>query len=259
MSENGTAFRLENVGQRLGGHDVLSGVDLVVRRGERVGLIGPSGAGKTTLLRILAGMYQPTSGRVLVGTHMTERLSRAEIREIRRKTGFIHQSLDLVPELRVVSNVLAGRLGYQNVFQALRALLWPKSSDLLRVHEALDRVGLTEKMYVRTDTLSGGQAQRVALARVLHQDPEAILADEPVSSVDPARARDLLELLRSINQATGKPVVISLHAVDLAREFCTRLVGLRAGRIVFDGEAKSIDDEKVRALYDLGDRRSVAS
>jgi phosphonate transport system ATP-binding protein len=246
-----TAFKLEGVSKELGGHLVLAGVSFEIRRGERVGLIGPSGAGKTTLLRILAGMYQPSAGRLLVGGHMTGKLTRSELRLARRRTGFIHQSLDLVPELRVVSNVLAGRLGLWNIAQAARALLWPKRADLLGVHAALERVDLTDKMYARTDTLSGGQAQRVALARVLFQDPDAILADEPVSSVDPARARDLMRLLRDINESTGKPVIVSIHAVDLARDFCTRLIGLRGGRVVIDAKVADVAPRDFDALYAL--------
>ncbi|MCB9833928.1 MAG: ATP-binding cassette domain-containing protein [Planctomycetes bacterium] len=246
------AFRLEGVTKRFGDFVALSDVSLRVDRGEMIGLIGPSGAGKTTLLRILAGMLQPSEGRTLVGGHMVAKLSRLELRAVRRATGFIHQSLDLVPELRVVSNVLAGRLGFGGLWEALRLLTWPRRDDLVEVHRCLERVALTEKMYERSSKLSGGQAQRVAIARVLFQDPTAILADEPVSAVDPARARDLLEILARINAETGKTIVVSLHAIDLARRHCGRLIGMREGRIFFDRKAEEVTDAELDRLYDLG-------
>ncbi len=245
------AFRLENVSKRFGDLEALSDLDLRIASGEMVGLIGPSGAGKTTLLRVMAGLLQPSAGSILVGGRMTSKLSPAQLRAARRATGFIHQSLDLVPELRVVSNVLAGRLGFGGAWQALRLLVWPPREDLLAAHTCLEQVALTDKMYERSSKLSGGQAQRVAIARVLFQDPAAILADEPVSAVDPARARDLLEILSRINSETGKTIVVSLHAIDLARRYCDRLVGMRDGRIFFDRKASEVTDAELDRLYDL--------
>ena len=151
----------------------------------------------------------------------------------------------------MVTNVLAGRLGRMSLLETLRALIWPTQADLLAAHACLEQVALTEKMYERCAKLSGGQAQRLAIARVLFQDPRAIFADEPISSVDPARARDLLETLKRINEETGKTVVVSLHALDLARRYCQRLIGMRRGRILFDLPAAEVDDARLEDLYEL--------
>ena len=245
------AFLTRDLTKRFAKTLALDSVCLEVSAGEIVGLIGPSGAGKTTLLRLLGGMLQPSSGHILANGQMVSRFSKEELLHRRRNTGFIHQSLNLVPELKVLANVLAGRLGYMGIFGTLRALLWPRKEDLVRVHSCLERVALTEKMYERTSKLSGGQKQRVAIARVLFQDPQAIFADEPVSAVDPARAKDLMEMLSGINQETGKTILVSMHNVELARQFCTRIVGMRAGRIVFDKEPDAIEASELKDLYEL--------
>ncbi len=251
--DDAVAFRLEGVSKRFGDFCALHDLSISIEQGERVGIIGPSGAGKTTLLRILGGILQPSTGQLLVGQKMTGRLSRRQLRMLRRRTGFIHQSFDLVPELRVATNVLVGRVGYWSLWATLRNLIRPRSQDMADVHQALEQVALAEKMFDLTANLSGGQMQRVALARVLYQDPDAILADEPVASVDPARAQNLLDRLRNIVDETRKPVVISLHNVQHAREFCTRLIGLRAGRMVFDVPAGEVSDTALVRLYDLNE------
>lgn len=253
-SQKAHAFLIQQVSKSFGTTRALTSVSLSVDEGEIVGIVGPSGAGKTTLLRLLGGMLQPSAGQVQSDGRMVAQFSRKELLHRRRNTGFIHQSLNLVPELKVVANVLAGRLGYMSVWQALRALLWPKKADLLAVHGCLERVALTDKMFERTSKLSGGQMQRVAIARVLFQDPTAIFADEPISSVDPARARDLLELLAGINLETGKTIIVSLHNIELAKEFCTRLVGMRSGQIEFNKLAQDVTDDDLSVLYQLEER-----
>lgn len=251
MADDTVAFKLDGVSKRFGDFSALSNLSFSVSRGERLGIIGPSGAGKTTLLRILGGILQPSSGQLLVGHQMTGHLTRRQLRSLRRRTGFIHQSFDLVPELRVSTNVLLGRVGYWNLLTTLRNLIRPKANDLLDVHRVLEQVALEERMFDLTANLSGGQMQRVALARVLYQDPEAILADEPVASVDPARAENLLHRLAEIVRDTGKPCVISLHNVKHARKFCTRLIGLRSGMMLFDVPVDSVTDEDLSRLYNL--------
>ena len=253
MTDDAVAFRLEGVSKRFGALHALSDLSFSVSRGERVGIIGPSGSGKTTLLRILGGIFQPSQGQLLVEQQMTSRLTRRQLREVRRRTGFIHQSLDLVPELRVATNVLLGRVGYWSAWSTVRNLIRPRSDDLLAVHRVLEQVALGERMFDLTANLSGGQMQRVALARVLYQDPDAILADEPVASLDPARAEDLLQRLSDIVQDTTKPCVISLHNVKHARKFCTRLIGLRNGRMAFDAPVDEVSDDDLSKLYDLND------
>jgi len=244
-------FRLRGTSVRYDGTAALDGIDLAVGRGEAVALVGPSGAGKTTLLRLLNATVRPSGGTVAVDGEDLSRLPVRELRRIRSRIGTVHQDLSLIPNLRVSQNVLAGRLGRRSFLGALRSMFLPSREDLERAHAILERVGIPEKLFERTDRLSGGQRQRVAIARALFQDPTAILADEPVSSVDPARARDTVALLTDISREEGLTLVMSLHNLDLARERFARLIGLRGGRVAFDEETARISDGRFRELYDL--------
>jgi len=228
----------------------LAGIDLEIAAGEAVALVGPSGAGKTTLLRLLNGTVRPGYGTVAVDGQVLRELSPAELRRVRTGIGFVHQDLCLVPNVRVLQNVLAGRLGRISVLRALRNALLPPRAMVEEVHAILERVGIPEKLYQPTHWLSGGQRQRVAIARALFQAPRALIADEPVSSVDPARARDAVALLMEISRERHLTLCVSLHNLDLAREFFPRLIGVRNGRIVFDRPPGAICDE-FRSLYDL--------
>jgi phosphonate transport system ATP-binding protein len=245
------AFDVERATVRFGGTVALTEISLSVRPGEAVAFVGPSGSGKTTLLRLLNGARRPEAGRVSVNGAVLRELSARQLRAVRASIGFVHQDLCLVPNLRVLANVLAGRLGHLSFPAAMRSLLAPRRDDVRRAYEILERVGISEKLYERTDSLSGGQRQRVALARALFQDPTALLADEPVSSVDPARARDTVDLLTSISRERGLTLCMSIHNLDLAREHFGRLVGLRAGRIAFDAKTADVGDEQFRSLYEL--------
>jgi phosphonate transport system ATP-binding protein len=233
------------------GRVALHPADLVVAPGEAVALVGPSGAGKTTLLRLLNASLTPTTGSVCVDHRRLSDLAPRELRAVRARIGFVHQDLALVPNLRVSQNVLLGRVGSWSFAQALRAMLLPARGDLERAARILERVGVGEKLFERTDTLSGGQRQRVAIARALFQDPSALLADEPVSSVDPARARDTVALLTEISRERGLTLVVSIHDIALARAFFPRLVGLRQGRVVFDTPNAQVDEGALRDLYAL--------
>lgn len=245
------SFALRGVGVQLGGQEVLRAVDLAVAPGERVALVGPSGAGKTTLLRVLNGVVQPTAGSFLFDGADLTALSGRALRAWRARVGFVPQDHALVPNLRVVQNVVAGKLGKRGLLAALRALLRPSAADLELAHALLERAGIGDKLYARTDTLSGGQQQRVAIVRALFQEPEALLADEPVASVDPARARDLLVLLTDLAQERGLTLLASLHDLNLARAFFPRVIGLRAGRVAFDRPSADLREDEIAALYRL--------
>jgi len=225
----------------------VDGLDLKIGSGERVAFIGPSGAGKTTLFRLLNCTLKPTAGRLWVAGQEVEHLHGASLRAARRRIGTIYQQHNLVPRLPVVHNVLAGRLGTWSTPRAVLSLARPVEVEA--AHRALHQVGIPEKLYARTDELSGGQQQRVAIARVLLQDPDIILADEPVSSVDPTLAAGIVHLLTDISRATGKTLVVNLHSVDLALASFPRIIGLRDGRVLFDLAPQAVRDETLAALY----------
>jgi len=241
----GPVIRLRSVTVDAGSTRALDDVDLVVRRGERVALVGPSGAGKTTLLMVINGTVVPDRGAVTV---LGSAPGSAD-RRSRTRVGTVYQQLHLIGPLQVVHNVNAGRLPAWSLGRALWSLVRPQETTA--VAEVLDRVGIAHKARERTERLSGGEQQRVAIARVLAQRPEVLLADEPVSSLDPARAREVMDLLRSLAVEAGRTLVVSLHAFALARSHCDRIVGLRGGRVVFDAPAAAVGDDMAAALYDL--------
>lgn len=252
------AFQLEHVSVNYSSVRAVADVSLTINVGERVALVGPSGAGKTTLLRLLNSVVRPSPGRLRVLDRETHELSSPQLRQLRSRIGFVHQSLDLVPNLRVLQNVLSGRMGSQSFAHSVRTMLLPFRQQTREAHELLDRVGIEEKLYERTDRLSGGQQQRVAIARALYQKPEVLLADEPVASVDPARARDTVRLLTQIAAADGLTLCASLHDLRLAREFFPRLVGLRDGRIVFDRATADLSEDEFESLYRLSEEELLA-
>jgi phosphonate transport system ATP-binding protein len=246
-------LRLSDVVVHLGGNPVLRGVNLDVACGERVALLGPSGAGKTTLLRVVNGVIVPRSGAVEVQGVNLQNLEPGALRRLRSRIGFVHQDHSLVSNLRVLHNVLAGRLGQRGFWSSLRNAMYTPRVDLLEIHRILERVGIGDKLYQRTDSLSGGQQQRVALARALYQQPRTLLADEPVASVDPTRSRDLLKLMNELVTEEGWTLLVSIHDIELAREFFPRIIGLRDGKVQFDGPAESLTNEMVRDLYRIDD------
>lgn len=224
----------------------LDGVSLAIGPGEHVAFIGPSGAGKTTLVRILNLTLRPTAGVVRLDGTDVATLSGAALRAARRRIGTIYQQHHLVGRLRVVHNVLAGQLGRWSLATALRSLVRPETEEAVW---ALRQVGIPEKLWARTDELSGGQQQRVAIARVLVQNPDIILADEPVSSVDPARAAALVSLLRDLAHERQKTLLVNLHSVELALAHFPRVIGLRDGRIRFDLAPGKVTPEVLADLY----------
>jgi phosphonate transport system ATP-binding protein len=213
---------------------VIEGVELEVAAGESVALVGPSGAGKTTLLRALGGQIRPRAGQIVFDGETLSALSGKPLRQLRRKIAFVAQKHDLVEPLRVDRNVMAGALGRWSDLHALRYLFWAKAAELAEAREALDAVGLAAKLKSPTSALSGGEQQRVAIARALVQAPLLLLADEPVASLDPATAAEVLDLLTRLCRDHGMALVCSLHQPDLARRFFGRILEIRDGRLVGD-------------------------
>ncbi len=242
-------LRLDRVSVRYGERTALDRVSLTVSAGERVALVGPSGAGKSTLLRLCTRAVAADEGTVHVLGAALSTLSARDLAEVRRRVGTVHQQLHLVDRLRVVHNVNAGRLGTWPWWRSLWSLVSPR--DVGTARAALAATGIGDRWDERTDQLSGGEQQRVALARVLVQAPDLVLADEPVSSLDPARADEVLRLLCDTVATGRRALVVSLHDFDLAVRRCDRLVGLRDGRVLFDRPAGEVGPELHRGLYDL--------
>ena len=225
----------------------LHEVTFQVEKGEFLVLIGLSGSGKSTLLRCINRLVEPTSGRIyLDGTEITA-LSQRGLRRIRRRIGMVFQQFNLVRRSTVLANVLAGRLGYSPTGSSL--LGWFSRGDLKLAEQCLERVGLLDKMHVRADQLSGGQQQRVGIARALMQEPQLLLADEPVSALDPATSHSVMKYIEQINREDGVTVVASLHFLSLARRYGTRIIALRGGEMVFDGPPQDIDNAKFKEIY----------
>lgn len=240
-------FELNNVTHSYGAVLALLNVSLRLRAGERVALVGPSGAGKSTLLGLLNGSLRPSHGAVRILGRDLSALTPADARRVQRQIGAIYQQLHLVDNLRVIHNVNAGRLGYWPLWKSILSLIWPLETETAA--QALAQVGIAEKLYERTDSLSGGQQQRVAIARVLAQNPLALLADEPISDIDPERSREIMNLLRDLSLRLGQTLVVSLHVLEFAHSHFQRIIGLRAGCVEFDLPPAELSPDRVEALY----------
>ena len=247
MADPTPSFRVRGAGVSFGGVRALSGVDLRVGRGECVALIGPSGAGKSSLLSLLNGSLAPGAGRVeALGVDLGGASAR-ERRAVQARIGTVRQQFDLVGQLRVVHNVNAGRLGRWSLWKAVTSLLVPREVGAVR--HALAQVGLEDKLHERTDRLSGGEQQRVAIARVLVQEPQAILADEPIASLDRTRGAEIVDLMLALSAELGTTLVVSLHDVRVALGRFERVVTLREGRVTFDGPPGELSEGDLEALY----------
>ncbi len=229
------------------GDKALSDVSFEVPSGEVVGLIGPSGAGKSTLIRCVNRLVEPTAGKVYLGDLDITSLPRKELRRARRRIGMIFQEYALVERLTVMENVLSGRLGYVPFWRSFTRRF--NQSDLDKAFKLLDRVGLSDQAEKRADALSGGQRQRVGIARALEQDPELLLVDEPTASLDPKTSRQIMRLIGEICAERDLPAIINIHDVILAQNFTRRIIGLRAGQMVFDGPPDALDDKVLTEIY----------
>ena len=230
-----------------GGVQALRGLDLTIEDGEFVVIVGLSGAGKSTLLRALNGLVPATGGSITVDGAEVVGASATELRALRSQIGMIFQTFNLVNRTSVLNNVLMGRLGSVPAWRSTLGL-WP-ADDRERAMQALERVGIVEKAYVRASDLSGGQQQRVGIARALAQEPSLMLADEPVAALDPVTSRQVMGDLQRINRELGITTLVNLHFLDLAREYGRRLIGLRDGLMVFDGDIGDVDDTTFRDIY----------
>ena len=245
------ACALGEVGLKIDGRPILEAVSLQVGPMERVAILGPSGAGKTTLLRVLGASLAPSQGTVQVLDKNPWQLKSNHLRDLRSQIGFVPQDYALVPNLRVWQNVAAGRLGRTGGLSHLRRMTLPRAQELRDLHGVLEQVGMGDLLFATTSTLSGGEQQRVAIARSLYQEPALLLADEPVASVDPARAEQVMALLVRLADENRLPLVVSLHDVALAKRHTDRVIGLRGGRVLFDLPSKDLAAHKCEELYAL--------
>lgn len=224
----------------------LDKITLEVAFGTFVVILGPSGAGKSTLLRCLNGLESPNIGGVKIGG---KTVTRRSLRKIRREVAMVFQRFNLIGRLNVMTNVLCGRLGKRSSLGSLIYLM--RREDIVIGKSALARVGLISRAWERADTLSGGEQQRVGIARALAQEPKVLLADEPIASLDPATGGEIMELLREIQKERDLTLLVSLHQVDFARRYADRIIGLCKGSIVFDGSPKDLDEIALHKIYNL--------
>ncbi|WP_077306932.1 phosphonate ABC transporter ATP-binding protein [Terribacillus halophilus] len=225
----------------------LKNINLTIEKGEFIVIVGLSGAGKSTLLRSINRLHEISEGEIMIDNASITAAKGKKLRMIRRDIGMIFQSFNLVKRSSVLRNVLSGRVAYHSTLRTIFGL-FPKQDVNLALN-ALDRVNIVDKAYTRSDQLSGGQQQRVSIARALAQEAKIILADEPVASLDPLTTKQVMDDLQKINQELGITTVVNLHFIDIARQYATRIIGLNAGEVVFDGPVEEATDEKFREIY----------
>jgi phosphonate transport system ATP-binding protein len=245
-------LRIENLTKRYATGDLaLEDVSLSVPSGQVMGLIGPSGAGKSTLIRCVNRLVEPSAGRVMLGDTDVVAADRAGLSRVRRRMGMIFQEYALVDRLTVMENVLSGRLGYVGFWRSFFRRF--PQADIDRAFAVLDRVGLMDHVDKRADALSGGQRQRVGIARAVVQEPELLLVDEPTASLDPKTSRQIMRLIVEVCAERGLAAIVNIHDVALAQQFVQRIVGLRKGRIVFDGPPDALTADVLTDIYGAED------
>ncbi len=240
-------LEISKLTKKFGDSFAVNDVSINVQESQFIGVIGASGAGKSTLLRMLNRLNDPTTGDIVYQGRNISKLRGADKRGWQAECAMIFQQFNLVPRMDVVSNVLHGNLNKQNILSTLFNI-FPKE-DIHNAIDILERLGISEHAGKRAEALSGGQQQRVAIARALMQDPKIILADEPIASLDPMNAQIVMDSLRSIHDEDGKLVICNLHTLDTARRYCDRVIGMRAGRVVFDGTGDELTVDAAREIY----------
>ncbi|MGB0660843.1 MAG: phosphonate ABC transporter ATP-binding protein [Mangrovicoccus sp.] len=242
-----TALELKNVTKEFGSTRAVDNVTLSIPKGQFVGIIGRSGAGKSTLLRLINRLIDPSSGAIMVGDQDVTAIRGKALRAWRRDCAMIFQQFNLVERLDVLTNVLIGRLA-DHGFLSSMAMRFTDAERTMAI-QALDRLAMAPFALQRAGTLSGGQQQRVAIAKALVQNPNIMLADEPIASLDPANATLVMDGLKSINREDGITVLVNLHTLDTARAYCDRIIAMREGRVFFDGTAAQLTDDVIRDIY----------
>jgi phosphonate transport system ATP-binding protein len=246
---------IEGLSRRFGAKTAVDNVSLTIESGRFVGVIGRSGAGKSTLLRMINRLEQPSSGAIRFNDIDVTRLSGAALAAWRTRCAMIFQQFNLVGRLDVLTNVLIGRLNHTSVLWSVLQL-WPER-DIALALSALEQLDIAPLASQRADHLSGGQQQRVAIARALVQEPEIVLADEPIASLDPRNTRVVMDALMRINRHFGLTVLCNLHSLEIARAYCDRLIGMANGRVVFDGAPSELSDAVAHELYGMEARDAV--
>mgnify|MGYP001066912179 CR=1 FL=1 len=244
---NEPVLHLRGLTRRFGAKVAVDDVTLDIPSGQMVGIIGPSGAGKSTLLRMVNRLLAPSAGSIRFGELEVTALSGRALRDWRTRCAMIFQQFNLIPRLDVLTNVLMGRLNHRPVLTSLLGLF--SAAERAMALQALERFDLADVALVRAGRISGGQQQRVAICRALLQEPRLMLADEPVASLDPRNAKVVMDALRRINREDGLTVLCNLHDLDVARDYCDRIVAMREGRIVFDGRPDTLTEARVRGIY----------
>ena len=241
-------LEIKNLTVEYGNFRAIDNVSFTVKDGEFVAVIGSSGGGKSSLMKAINLLVKPKSGSIKIDDEEMTDLSSRKLRMKRRKIGFVFQDYNLIDRLSVIENVLTGRLGYKSSLKSLLGIF--SKEEYENAEKALEKVGLSEKFFVRGDELSGGQKQRVAIAKALVQEPKIILADEPVASLDVNSSKIIMEYFKEINRVQGITVIINIHDVNIALKYADRVIALKKGKIVFDGKGSEITDDVLKRVYE---------
>ncbi len=243
--KNNNILSIKNLTKEFNGNRVLEEINIEIRKGEVIALIGSSGSGKSTLMNLITRTLDKDKGEILIEG---EKISQFNNKDFAKKVGILRQQFDLVKNIKVVHNVLAGRFNEWGFTKSFISLFKPQDLDYAK--SALKKIGLEEKLYEITSSLSGGEQQRVAIARLLVQNPLLFLADEPISSLDPVNSRNVLSLITGLVRKEEKTLLASMHSIEYSKEFFDRIIGLKKGKIIFDDKTENITEKMIKILYE---------